>query len=96
MWRRETERLIDSTADHIFASLATRCPDLEVVAFHMPEFTSQDKPYTFLRSKQTDLRDHETFKGTAVESSMVKHHEPCSDILRPEQLNFGFWEGRRR
>ena len=41
----------------------------------------EDATYGFIRSKQTDLYGNTSIVGMAVETCMVKHYEPCSDIL---------------
>ena len=41
----------------------------------------EDLTYAFIRSKQTDLYGNTSTVGMAVETHMVKHYEPCSDIL---------------
>jgi hypothetical protein len=41
----------------------------------------EDLIYAFIRSKQTDLYGNTFTVGMAVEACMVKHYEPCSDIL---------------
>jgi hypothetical protein len=45
----------------------------------MPEY--KDATYAFIRSKQTDPYGNTSTVGMAVETPMVKHYEPCSDIL---------------
>lgn len=40
-----------------------------------------DATYAFIRSKQIDLYGNTSTVGMAVETHMVKHYEPCSDIL---------------
>ena len=47
----------------------------------MPEY--EDATYAFIRSKQTDPYGNTSTVGMAVETHMVKHYEPCSDILDP-------------
>lgn len=37
--------------------------------------------YAFIRSEQIDLYGNMSVAGMAVETRMVKHYEPCSDIL---------------
>jgi hypothetical protein len=43
---------------------------------------------SFMRSKQIDLFGHTTVVGMPVEPHMVKHYEPCSDILEPDRFVF--------
>ena len=45
----------------------------------MPQ--NEDVTYAFIRSKQTDLYGNTSTVGMAVETCMVKHYEPYSDIL---------------
>lgn len=45
----------------------------------MPQY--EDATYAFIRSKQTDPYGNTSTVGMAVETRMVKHYEPCSDIL---------------
>jgi hypothetical protein len=40
-----------------------------------------DATYAFIRSKQIDPYGNTSIVGMAVEARMVKHYEPCSDIL---------------
>jgi hypothetical protein len=89
-YRRET--VIKRTVDKTFSALAVSCPDLTVVVLKVDGRTV-DKPeddgtHPFLRSKQTDLHGQTTYVGVPVEQHMIKHYEPCSEILEPD--NFGF------
>lgn len=45
----------------------------------MPQY--EDATYALIRSKQTDPYGNTSIVGMAVETRMVKHYEPCSDIL---------------
>jgi len=83
-WR---QRLAKSTADKILSELADSCPELTESDSDlnsddgkmMPEY--KDATYAFIRSKQTDPYGNTSTVGMAVETPMVKHYEPCSDIL---------------
>lgn len=45
----------------------------------MPKYC--DATYAFIRAQQIDLYGNLSTVGMAVETHMVKHYEPCSDIL---------------
>lgn len=45
----------------------------------MPKYC--DATYAFIRAQQIDLYGNMSTVGMAVETHMVKHYEPCSDIL---------------
>jgi hypothetical protein len=80
------DRLVRDTVDNIFSSLATGCPDLAVVAIHVSAALRRDDGIRcFLRSNQIDLLGQTNFVITPVELHMVKHFEPCSDILELER-----------
>ena len=86
------EGVLKKTVDRIFSSLAAGCPNLTVVVLKVDGRTvyryEDDGTYPFLRSKQIDLHCQTNVVGMAVERHMVKHCEPCSEIL--ELQNFGF------
>jgi hypothetical protein len=86
------EGVVKKTVDKIFSSLAASCPNLTVVVLKVDGRTVQryedDGTHPFLRSKQIDLHGQTSVAGMAVEQHMVKHYEPCSEIL--ERDNFGF------
>jgi hypothetical protein len=86
------ERVIERTVDKIFSSLAASCPDLTVVILKVDGRTVEryddDGTHPFLRSKQIDLHGQTRVVGMAEELHMVKHCEPCAEIL--ESDNFGF------
>jgi hypothetical protein len=86
------QRLAKSTADRLLSELANNCPELAVVVIEIEDnrrFSSDDgtvpdydgTTYAFIRSKQTDLYGNTSIVGMAVETHMVKHYEPCSDVL---------------
>jgi hypothetical protein len=85
--RDDVQRLIHSTADMLFTTLATSCPRFTVVVL---DDYGPKSPGTlsFLKSKQIGLSDQTTVVGTPVELSMIKHYEPCSDILEPDDFIF--------
>lgn len=84
------EHLIKRTADKILSTLASSCPRLKVVVIETMWEYSRDNSAVraFLRSKQTDLYGRTTVVGMPVELCMVKHYEPCSDILEPDRFVF--------
>jgi hypothetical protein len=86
------ERVVKRTVDKIYSSLAANCPHLTVVVLKVDgrtvEMWEDDGTHPFLRSKQIDLHGQTNVVGMAVEWHMVKHYEPCSEILQRE--NFGF------
>jgi hypothetical protein len=86
------ERVIKRTVDKIFSSLAVSCPSLTVVILKVDGRTVErwedDGTQSFLRSKQIDLYGQTRVVDMFVEPHMVKHHEPCAEILEPK--NFGF------
>lgn len=82
-------RLVKTTADKILSALAISCPKFTTVVIETRgEFGALSSRSAFLRSKQIDLHGHETVLGMAVEPHMVKHYEPCSDILEPVKFVF--------
>lgn len=78
------------TADMTFSTLAMSCPTLTAVVVKTCWCMPKDdyKVYAFLKSKQIDLYGHTTVVGMPVEPHMVKHYEPCSDILEPDRFVF--------
>lgn len=86
-----TQRLIKSAADKILSTLATCCPSLNVVVIE----TAGDYKleafavHAFLRSNQIDLHGQTTVVGMTVEPHMVKHYEPCSNILDSDSFILG-------
>jgi len=84
------EHLIRETADKVLSTLASDCPRLNVVVIETAWQYRRDNHavHAFLRSKQTDLYGHTTIVGMPVEPHMVKHYEPCSDILEPDRFVF--------
>jgi hypothetical protein len=85
----ERTRVIQSIVDKAFASLAISCPDLAVIVLAtMGNFSADDGTHSFLRTKQIDLRGETTFIGMPIEHHMIKHYEPCSEILEPERFGF--------
>jgi hypothetical protein len=85
--RDDVQRLLHSTADTLFTTLATSCPRFKVVvlADYRPKSPGA---LAFLKSKQISQSDQTTIVGTLVELSMIKHYEPCSDILEPHDFIF--------
>jgi len=90
--QRWFQRLAKSTADKILSELANNCPDLTAIVIEIKEDRGRDPntgrwpesasaSYAFIRSKQTDLYGCTAIVGMAVETHMVKHYEPCSDVL---------------
>jgi hypothetical protein len=73
-----------------FSTLAMSCPTLTAVVVKTCWCIPKDdyKVYAFLKSKQIDLYGHTTVVGMPVEPHMVKHYEPCSDILEPDRFVF--------
>jgi hypothetical protein len=85
----ERTRVIKSIVDKAFASLAISCPDLAVIVLAtMGNFSADDGTHSFLRTKQIDLRGETTFIGMPIGHHMIKHYEPCSEILEPEKFGF--------
>jgi hypothetical protein len=85
------ERVIKKPVDRIFSSLAASCPDLTVVVLKVNgilEMSEDTGTHPFLRSKQIDLYGQTRVVGMAEELHMVKHHEPCSEILEPNSFGF--------
>ena len=82
------EHLVKRTADKILSTFASSCPRLKVVVIETAwEYGRDDYAVrAFLRSKQTDLYGRTTIVGMSVEPHMVKHYEPCSDILYPDEF----------
>lgn len=82
--------LVKRAADKIFSTLASTCPRfvaLVIEARCVPESRLCGfQAYAFLKSKQTDLYGHTSVVGMAVEPHMVKHYEPCAEILEPERF----------
>ncbi|KAK6433909.1 hypothetical protein LTR95_009914, partial [Oleoguttula sp. CCFEE 5521] len=78
-------------ANKMFHDLETGCPRLRVVvveAWEMPpdDATEYFATFTFLRAAQTDM--YGCTRPVAVEEPlyMIKHHEPCWDILGPDRF----------
>lgn len=68
-------------ADRVFSTLAVCCPKLTaVVVMTEGDYSSAS---AFMKSKQTDLHGLTTIVDMVVEPHMVKHFEPCSDVLEP-------------
>jgi hypothetical protein len=90
MTQHVIQRLLKSTADKTLSTLASSCPKLNVLVlectgnYTLNGFTVN----AFLRSKQTDLYGHTTIVGVPVKPHMIKHYEPCSDILEPDRFVF--------
>jgi len=83
----ERARAIYSIVDKVFTSLAIDCPHLAVIVLvTMGKFHQDDGVDTFMRAKQIDSSGESTFTGMPVEHHMVKHYEPCSEILEPEKF----------
>ena len=84
------EHLIKKSADTILSTLASACPRLNVVVIETKWMYGKDNyaVRAFLKSKQTDLYGRTTIVGMPVELCMVKHYEPCSDILEPDRFVF--------
>lgn len=80
---------IQSNVDKVFASLASGCPNLSVIVFATHGPCREDSGvHSFRRSKRIHHRDETTFLGAPIEQDMIKHYEPCSDILGPEDVGF--------
>jgi hypothetical protein len=86
------QRLAKSTADRILSGLANDCPDLMAIVIEIEDDRPvdvetrrtryrDDMTYAYIRSKQIDLYGITTTVGMPVETHMVKHYEPCSDVL---------------
>ncbi|OQO00825.1 hypothetical protein B0A48_13512 [Cryoendolithus antarcticus] len=78
-------------ASKVFQELGAGCPRLRVVVVEAWEMPQDDSPeyfatFAFLRASQTDV--YGCTRAVAVEEPMhlIKHHEPCSDILEPERF----------
>nr|OQO16616.1 hypothetical protein B0A51_14117 [Rachicladosporium sp. CCFEE 5018] len=78
-------------ASKVFQELGVGCPRLRVVVVEAWEMPQDDTPdyfatFAFLRASQTDV--YGCTRAVAVEEPlhMIKHHEPCSDILEPEKF----------
>jgi len=84
------EHLVKRTADKILSTLASDCPSLKVVVIETTwQFGRDDYSVrAFLKSRQIDLFGHTTVMGMPVEPHMVKHYEPCSDILEDDKFVF--------
>lgn len=83
-------RLIKSIVDNAFASLAIGCPNLVVIVLEtMGIFGEDDGVHSFTRIKHIGMHGESTFIGTPIENHMVKHYEPCSEILEAEMIAFG-------
>lgn len=84
------EHLVKRTADKILSTLASDCPRLNVVVIEIAwQYGRSDHSvHAFLKSKQIDLFGHTSVVGMPVEPHMVKHYEPCSDILEPDRFVF--------
>lgn len=78
------------TADMILSTLVVDCPGLAAVVIRTTWGESEAVPsvHAFLKSKQIDLYGRVSIVGMAVELCMVKHHEPCSEILESEKFIF--------
>jgi hypothetical protein len=86
---RTRGRLVKSTADKIFSSLAIGCPQLTVVVIEMqgPE-PEDDWVHSFLRSKQVGADGETTIVGLAGEENEIHPYRSCSDILPGYGLGF--------
>lgn len=84
------EHLVQSAADKIFSTLASRCPRLKVVVIESTWGCDLDDfaVRAFLKSERISLYGYLTAVGMPVEPCMVKHHEPCSEILEPDRFVF--------
>jgi hypothetical protein len=80
------QRLFQTTADTIFSTLVPSCARLTVVVFET--YGDAEGTYAFLMLKQIGLNGQMAVVGTPVEPRMVKHYEPCSDVLK--DANFAF------
>ena len=88
--------LVKRPADKVFSTLASTCPHfvaLVIEAKCVPETQESGRlrgfqAFAFMKSKQTDLYGHTSVVRMAIEPHMVKHDEPCAEILEPERFPF--------
>jgi hypothetical protein len=84
------QHVLKTVADKIFQALVPTCPKFMAVILDVQgdfdhfAFSKPYLPHAFIRSKQTDPAGRFTYAGAPVKATMVKHYEPCFDLLDPE------------
>nr|OQO19521.1 hypothetical protein B0A51_12177 [Rachicladosporium sp. CCFEE 5018] len=91
LFQAQVRHLATTLANKIFHELLPACPRLRVVVVDAWEMPQDEAPghfatFAYLRASQTDV--YGCTRAVAVEEPlhMIKHHEPCSDILEPEKF----------
>jgi hypothetical protein len=88
------QHVLKTVADKIFQALVPTCPKFLAVIldvqgdFLRSAFDQSYLPHAFIRSKQIDPAGRSTCVGAPVKPTMVKHYEPCFDLLDPEAYFF--------
>ena len=78
--------LVKRLADKTFAELLEHCPKLVALVIEAREpgddgFSADRRKTGFLRAKQIDLCGRITAHATYTQVHMIKHVEPCSEVL---------------
>ena len=78
--------LVKRLADKTFAELLEHCPKLVALVIEAREpgddgFSADRRKTGFLRAKQTDLYGRITAHAEYIQVRMIKHVEPCSEVL---------------
>lgn len=72
-------------ANKVFQTLAPSCPAFTALLFRAQEIDdilSSDYLFAFVRSSGFDKSGCATYEAMSVQPHLLKHYEPCSDILR--------------
>jgi hypothetical protein len=83
------QHVLKTVADKIFQAPVPTCPKLLAVILDIrgeSDSSASGKPYmpfAFVRSKESDPTGRSMYVGTPVKATMVKHYEPCFDLLDP-------------
>jgi hypothetical protein len=88
----DIEEYSDATVDHVFTQAASKvfqtlspsCPAFTTLLFRAQEIdydASADYLFGFIRSVRIDDSGDPIYEATAVEPHLLKHYEPCSEIL---------------
>jgi len=78
--------MMQQLADGIFNELYESCPKFVALVIDQRTLdehcTTVDVPRSgFLRARQTDICGRTKAVGVPIEPHMIKHYEPCSEIL---------------
>jgi hypothetical protein len=85
--------LIEATIKKVLASLTTECSHLSAVVLRLKgEETEDSETYSLSLSKEV-VHGKWVSVETPIDPHMIKHHRPCSEILRQDKLGLGMAAG---